>query len=190
VARNRNLPGLLALLALAIGALILSRGGLGWPGGTAAPAGAAAPRAVPPAAAAPLATRSAAYPDVNLEGLAATRTAPADGGRNPFSLDAPAALVPPVAAPGPLLPTPSSPAPSFTPSPAGPAPVNLKFIGIINLPRDGGRLAVLSDGDFVYHGRQGDIVEGQYRILSIGEESIELERTDGQGTRVLPLSGA
>jgi hypothetical protein len=90
--------------------------------------------------------------------------------------------------PGVGLPSPD-PLPSPLPAPPTASPIALKFIGIVNLPGDRGRLAVLSDGDFVYHGRQGDIVEGRYRILSIGDESIELELTDGRGTQVLPLSG-
>lgn len=191
MARSRNLPGLLVLLALAGLALVLSRSGFGWLSGAgSSPDQPAAAR--PPATAGPAAVRSPEYPEVNLEALQDAPEAPITVGRNPFSLEEPEPVAPPMLPrPGPSPTSPAAgPGPGAVPGPAAPPPLNLKFIGIINLPRDGGRLAVLSDGEFVYHGRQGDIVEGRYRILSISEQSIELERTDGRGKQVLPLSGS
>jgi hypothetical protein len=41
----------------------------------------------------------------------------------------------------------------------------------------------------VYHGREGDIIEGRYRILKIGIESIEMAEVDGRGRQTIRLSG-
>ena len=47
--------------------------------------------------------------------------------------------------------------------------------------------AVLRDDRGVYHGREGDIIEGRYRILKIGAESIELAYVDGRGRQTIRL---
>ena len=84
--------------------------------------------------------------------------------------------------------------PSFTlldQSPAGENEFRLK----LDLP-DGispqyfNALAVLSDGRFVYYGREGDIIDGRYRVVRIGDESIELEYADGRGKQTIRLSGS
>ena len=67
--------------------------------------------------------------------------------------------------------------------------IQLKFIGIVEAPDSVGMVAVLSDGRSVYHGTQGDIIEGRYRIVRIGLESIEIEVLDGGRRRTLSLSG-
>jgi len=186
---NRRLTLLLGLLGAAVIALIANRDGVSnlWPVARLDVGVGAAD----PGVASEAAPRGPAFPDVNLEGLAAGRVEPVEGGRNPFSMS----TAPRTAFSGP-------PPALGTPGPTGnsenvtdPAtrtvpPIPLKFIGIVNLSRDRGRLAVLSDGDFVYHGRHGDIVEGRYRILNIGDESIELEYTDGRGRQSLPLAGS
>jgi hypothetical protein len=65
----------------------------------------------------------------------------------------------------------------------------LKFIGIIESPQ-AGRVAALSDGRRVFQGRVGDIIEGRYRIVRIGVESIVMEYADGSGTQqTIRLSG-
>jgi hypothetical protein len=53
-----------------------------------------------------------------------------------------------------------------------------------------GRVAVLSDGRSVYHGREGEVIEGRYRIVRIGEESIQMEHLDGRGRQTIRLSGS
>jgi hypothetical protein len=39
------------------------------------------------------------------------------------------------------------------------------------------------------HGRDGDIVDGRYRIVKIGAESVELTYADGKGRQVVRLTG-
>jgi hypothetical protein len=52
------------------------------------------------------------------------------------------------------------------------------------------KIAILSDGRNVVHGREGDIIEGRYRILRIGAESIEMAYVDGRGRQTLRLTGS
>jgi hypothetical protein len=49
---------------------------------------------------------------------------------------------------------------------------------------------VLSDGRGIYRGVEGDIIEGRYRIVRIGTESIEMTHLDGSGRQVIRLSGS
>jgi hypothetical protein len=51
-------------------------------------------------------------------------------------------------------------------------------------------MAVLSDNRGVYWGREGDTIEGRYRIVRIGTESIELAHLDGNGRQTIRLSGS
>jgi hypothetical protein len=126
--------------------------------------------------------------DVYLEGLTASQPEPLAGERNPFRFEA--RRVPPPA-PGPAAP-PAEPPPDLPPPVAGPPPtpaISLKFIGLVEAPEGRGRFAVLSDGRFVYHGREGSIIDGRYRIVRIGLESIELEHVDGRGRQTIRLTG-
>jgi hypothetical protein len=51
-------------------------------------------------------------------------------------------------------------------------------------------VAVLSDGRFVYHGREGDIIDGRYRLVSVSPSSVQMEYLDGRGRQTLRLSGS
>ena len=98
-------------------------------------------------------------------------------------------------APNPL--GPGSPPPGVDgatpPMPTGPPPpppIALKFIGILDLPGASPKVAILSDtrGN-VFHGKEGDIIEGRYKVLKIGVESVEMSYTDGRGRQTIRLSG-
>jgi hypothetical protein len=65
----------------------------------------------------------------------------------------------------------------------------LKFIGIVEAPGQALKIAVLSDGRNVFYGREGDIIEGRYRILRIGAESLEIAYADGRGRQTIRLTG-
>jgi len=92
-------------------------------------------------------------------------------------------------------PPPKTTKPAETPVPTGPpppplvSPMALKFIGVLEAPERPGKIAVLSDGRDVFHGREGDIIEGRYRILKIGAESIDMAYLDGRGRQTIRLSG-
>lgn len=73
--------------------------------------------------------------------------------------------------------------------PAGPPPparIPLRYVGYAETPGTG-KVAALSDGRFTYHGREGDVIEGRWRVVSIGVESLVIERVDGSGRQTLRL---
>lgn len=130
---------------------------------------------------------AASAPDVHLEALDADRPKPGPAERDLFRFKpkppppAPKPIEPPVATP---------PVPTGPPPPPPPPPIPYKFIGLVE-SGPAKRLAVLSDGrGFPLYGREGDIIEGRYRILRIGAESIEMEHIDGRGRQTIRLSGS
>jgi hypothetical protein len=132
--------------------------------------------------------------EVRLEALDAAPPEPATTGRDPFRFGAArqASLDQPIEA-GPFgEPPPSTSGPSSNAMvPMGPGAIPLKFIGIVTGPQPGRKLAVLSDGrNPPFYGREGDIIEGRYRIVRIGVESIELAHVDGRGQQTIRLSGS
>jgi hypothetical protein len=123
---------------------------------------------------------------LRLASLTADRPQPEGGERDPFRFgerQAPprAAGDQPVAAVRPQPPVPTGPPP--------PPPITLKFIGVVDTA-DKRKIAVLSDGQNVFYGREGEIVEGRYRIQRISAESIEMAWADGTGHQVIRLSGS
>lgn len=110
-------------------------------------------------------------------------------GRNPFRFGVP----PPPPAPPPR-PAPPPPPPPPPPQPLGPPPVppppiiSLKFVGLAQLP-NGKKVASLSDGKGVFLGTEGDVIDGRFRVVRIGVESIVMEYLDGRGRQTIPLRG-
>jgi hypothetical protein len=132
------------------------------------------------------ASRAIEAPDVRLEALEHERIKPTAGERNLFRFRA-ASTEAPVRAPGPAtLPTPP-PLPAGPPPPPALAPITLKFIGVVEATEKSQTYAVLRDDRGVYHGREGDIIEGRYRILRIGAESVDLAYVDGRGRQTIRL---
>lgn len=187
------------LLAGLLGVLLLA---LWWQfgGGSAAPAApaaagrpaASAPRGRPPAAAS---TAELFARGVALARLSEDRPAPEESGRDPFRSGASSSTVtgtgpgaseavPTPVAPSPVLPT----VPVQPQGPPPPPPISVKFIGVVSR-RDIGKVAVLSDGKNVYYGREGEIVDGRWRIVAIGEESLQIEYADGRGRQTVRLTG-
>jgi hypothetical protein len=64
----------------------------------------------------------------------------------------------------------------------------LKFIGVVETA-EGTKIAVLSDGKRPIHGREGEEIEGRYKILKIGVESLEIAYIDGRGRQTIRLTG-
>lgn len=131
---------------------------------------------------------------VGLDRLARVPPSPGDGGRDPFAVGrsgvggsgGPGGAA---GGGGAVSPVPVVPMPPPGPTgPAPPPPIALKFIGILSRT-DVGRLAILSDGRNVYYGRAGDVVDGRWRIVQIGEESLQIEYVDGRGRQTVRLSG-
>jgi hypothetical protein len=182
-----------AILGALLAALALLLAWQFWP--TASPATQAgttgtAARAAVVAAQSPVAASGdvAAPPHVDLEALGGPRPGPDRPRRNPFRLGAEAP--PPGSTPVPVSPpVPAPPVNAGPPLPPPPPPIPLKFIGSLTAATTG-RIAVLSDGKFVYYGREGDIIDGRYRVVKIGEESLQIEYFDGRGRQTLRMSGA
>ena len=80
----------------------------------------------------------------------------------------------------------SVPAP---PQPPPVPPIPYRFIGVLSGAPGQGRIAVLTDGKNVVHGGVSQEIEGRYRIVQIGEESLQIEHLDGQGRQTLRLLG-
>ena len=127
--------------------------------------------------------------DVGLERLNEPPPQPSDGERNPFQF-APERPAAPAGAPegGGIGPGARRVRPVAPSGPPAPPPIPLKFIGILDSPA-AGKIAALSDGRFVYQGREGDIIDGRYRIVHIGVESIVMEHIDGRGRQTIPMTG-
>ena len=182
------LAGLLVVLALA---LLWNSGGVANEQATAA--GSDRMRA-----AAQASRRGAPAPDAVVELIALDRLQkpapePAAAGRNPFRFEAQrqAPQEGPVRAGPPGVPDDEPAGPTTNgPVQAGPPPIPLRFIGTVDELARHLKLAVLSDGRNVFYGREGDIIEGRYRILRIGVESIEMTYVDGRGQQTIRLTGS
>jgi len=131
-------------------------------------------------------------PEVHLDALNAEHPKPETAERNLFRFkpkEAPPSP-PPSSAAKPVEPAP--PAVSAGPPPPPPVPpITLKFIGIVEAPSHGEKIAILSDGrNAPFYGKEGAIIEGRYRILKIGVESVELAYADGRGRQTIRLTGS
>jgi hypothetical protein len=159
---------------------------------------AAAPVASPPAAGGAARARSASGQPVDVRLDALTRAAAiasesdTAARRNPFRMGA---ATPPPGASGPsgagpaTRPAPVAPVAPMPPQPPPVPPIPYRFIGVLSGAPGQGRIAVLTDGRNVVHGRVGQEIEGRYRIVHIGEESIQVEHLDGRGRQTLRLLG-
>jgi hypothetical protein len=133
-------------------------------------------------------TSGIAAPNVRLEALSADRTKPGNGDRNLFKFKPKPKPAPP--APPPVAARPEVPmAPPVPSGPPPPPPITLKFIGVLQ-SEGAARVAILSDGRGPLYGREGETVLGQYKILRIAAESIEMSYLDGRGRQTIRLSGS
>ena len=125
-------------------------------------------------------------PDVHLPALEAPRPAPAPGDRNPFRFKP----KPPPPAPPPTEQFTPPPAPVGPPPGPTVAPINLKFIGVVEPGEGKPKIAALSDqAGHVFQGTEGAIIEGRWKIWRIGTESLEISYLDGTGRRTIRLTG-
>lgn len=174
-------PWLLVLLGLAIAAYLGTQMFSG--GQPGAPVTSSAPRQAGTAASQPV--LDPAELDVKIETLAAHSTEEADVERNPFRFQPKPAPPPPPMAPPPV----TSYAPPPKPVDPGPPPIGntIKFIGIMDTGK--GKVGAFSDCKASFPGREGEVIEGRYRVVRIGVESAVLEYLDGTGRTTLPLNG-
>jgi hypothetical protein len=121
----------------------------------------------------------AGYTPMSVEGLTVQswkiekvrKTEYKSGGRNPFSAIAPPPPAPPVPKPGDT----NYVAPVPLPPPPLTLPPNFKFFGYGTVPNGSPRRAFLSDGEEVYVVAEGETFLGRFRILKIGNATIDFE---------------
>ena len=177
---SRQLLLLLALVSIVV-ALVVWRspsvtvGG----GGAASPAaaGTQGSRQVDPVA------------DVKLESLEHRGAGEGTPSRDLFRFESKRAASAPTGPRPPVNPVPVI-APPVPTGPPPPPPIPLRYIGYLDQPGEVPRVAVLSDGrGNVFNGKEGDIIEGRYRVLRIGTDSADLIYVDGRGRQTIRLSG-
>jgi hypothetical protein len=173
---------LLALAATVIVAILMYV----MPGNSAAPAAPPSNRRVPTRAKATPETVKPGDLEVHLDALKQSRPSAAANERNPFRF-----YVPPPPPPPPVAPAGRADHPEAPPGPVGPPPpppITLKFIGVLDVPNVG-KLAVFSDCRVTMRGKEGDIIDGRYRLVKIGVESVVMEYPDGRGRTTIRMSG-
>ncbi len=78
--------------------------------------------------------------------------------------------------------------PPQPPPPPPIPPIPLKFMGTVE--RGTLKLAALTDcKGFTYSGREGEGIDGRYRLVRIGEESVVMEYLNGTGRITIKRSG-
>jgi hypothetical protein len=124
--------------------------------------------------------------DVKLELLKSAPNALGPSRRNPFQFK-PKALPPAPPRAATVAPIVIAP-PPVPQGPPPPPPIALKYIGVLDTAQ--GRVAVFRDsGGDIVNGKEGDIIDGRYRLLKIGVESADLAYVDGRGRQTIRLSG-
>jgi hypothetical protein len=128
--------------------------------------------------------------DIRMELLQRERAALSEPDRNPFRFERKASAAPPPRAQTTRRPVPIEVVPTEPPPPPPLPPIPLRFIGYLQPTNAPGRVAVLSDGrGNVFNGKEGDVIEGRYRLLRVGENSADLIYLDGRGRQTIRLSG-
>jgi hypothetical protein len=185
MAASRVSPRTLVLAAVTVAALVVLVAI--WPRGTADTSGSSSQ--LPPREQRAGQTDPAVPPSLGLEEMEAERSTPANR-RNLFRFGA---VAPDPAAgegPGGQMPQgqpaggrTASPEPELPALPPPPPPIPLRFVGLAETAK--GKVASLSDGRYIYNAREGDVIEGRWRIVKIGVESLVIERIDGTGRQTL-----
>ena len=114
----------------------------------------------------------------------AQKTEYKSNGRNPFSPNAPPPPVDPnnIAKPQPPV-VPVEPPKPTTAS----MPPNLKYFGYGTVPVGSPRLAFFTDGEGVFIVTEGDTLLGRYRILKVGNTSLEFQEISSGLPGTMPL---
>ena len=172
---------LLAALGLVLTVVVMARRSDG-------PAGINPTRSNGRTAATTAATKETPVADLRLERL---KTDPSELGpstRNPFQFKPKAAPPPPPREHATTALPPVVVAPPVPQGPPPPPPIALKYIGVLETTQ--GRVAIFRDsGGDIVNGKEGDIIDGRYRLLKIGVESADLAYVDGRGRQTIRLSG-
>jgi hypothetical protein len=76
--------------------------------------------------------------------------------------------------------------PSVAQAPPPPPPIDLKFYGFASR-RDGYKRIFLSKGEDIFVAKEGDIVDRRYKIVHIGQNSVDVEDVLTNNRQTLPL---
>jgi hypothetical protein len=194
-AANRPRPWLLGLLGLAIAAFVLSRMFSGGTNPAAVPS-TPATRTAPGKVSGPVDVKDL---DIRIESLAQKAPPLGEGNRNPFRFAPPPAPPPPPVTAQTQRPSRVDPMLSnggVPPPPPEPRVADtVKFIGIVETAR--GKIGAFSIWDPQLRecrgvpspAREGEVIDGRYRVVRLGIESAVVEFVDGRGRSTLPLNG-
>ena len=91
-------------------------------------------------------------------------------------------------APPPPIPKPLPPdqQPDVVKRPPPPPPIDLKFYGFASR-KDGYKRIFLSKGEDIFVAKEGDIVDHRYKIVHIGQNSVDVEDVLTNNRQTLPL---
>src|SRR5919197_4275595 len=129
--------------------------------------------------------------DVHLEALSAERPKPEPTERNLFRFrEKHPPPQPPAPGGGTAPKTNDNPELPVGPPPPPPLPpITLKCFGYIGKPAGGPKIVTCTDGNGPPQSvAEGQLVLGRYRILKIGEESIEVAYADGRGRQTIRIT--
>jgi hypothetical protein len=73
------------------------------------------------------------------------------------------------------------------PAPPPPPPINLKFYGFANRPGEPTSV-FLAEGEDIFIGHEGDIINRRYKIIHIGKASVEIEDMPNNNRQTIPLT--
>ena len=85
------------------------------------------------------------------------------------------------------LPKPVATIPQPPPPPPGPPPINLKYYGYSTKRTDGEKKAFFLDGEDIIVASEGEIIKKQYKVVRIGNTSVQMEDTTSKTTQTLPI---
>jgi hypothetical protein len=169
---------LVVVLVVAVGLYL-------WYSRTPAGSGARASNSVTPAAAP---VGSLPLPDPLKFAALSAEPAHVETVRNPFAFGV---RPPPPAPPRVELPPPPVLPPPPPPPPSGPPPIALKLLGVFIQGTDKRTMVTLKDpaGAMIFQAFEGDIVDGRYRVVKVGLQSVVVSYVDGSGQRTIGLTG-
>ncbi len=173
-------------VAVGIVGLLVAGGGY-WFWSRAAATAPAASNLVGAGSKGPSTGTQAPTPDVHLDALQAARPTPDQMKRNLFRFK-PKPVPPPP--PTVVVSRPIAPSmPSGPPPPPPLSPIPLKFAGVVT--QGAVKVAVLIDtiGHQIY-GKEGETIEGRYKIWKIGTDSIDISYLDGRGRLAIRMNGS
>jgi hypothetical protein len=127
---------------------------------------------------------------VRLDSLKEARPEPEDATRDPFRFYQKPPPPPPVNPnpPPPVFKPPAETTPIVPPPPPPPLPIPLKYMALVE-GKGVGKVAAFSDCKRTFYGREGDIVDGRYKLIRIGLESVTMSYLDGKGQQTIRLTG-